>query len=425
MAWTTLSLEVTTPVFNGGADPAGKEGFRPDPESGIRVASIRGAMRFWFRALAGCLTGPDIGLLASLEQRVFGSTENTSPVRLRIPAQPGIVLPSGRHKFLQAPQAQGGRWIIYLMGQGLGDLRNRAVLRPYVEPGQEFELKIGFRHPRGGDPDAAAAVENLALASLWLTCAYGGIGARVRRGFGGLRITGADGPLPGPWASPGAVVTPGLDHYENLTCLWPQGPAGSCMRSLILLAGRPFSPSAWADVPGFPVLSKTHAPAMTSGGDAFLSWEATLAHAGEQLRHFRANRENRSGRYQPSIETREWTQVIHGPSDDYTVGALGLPVVYRDSTVNADRADSDRPLRRASPLWLRAVGSQRDWRVLSFAFRAEFLPGPDAPGVHLWSAGNRNRQLHVTDADVANLTDRWITALHDDLSFASGQASRP
>ena len=56
MAWTTLTLQVTTPLFNGGADPDGAAGFRPDQESGIRVASIRGAMRFWFRALAGCIT---------------------------------------------------------------------------------------------------------------------------------------------------------------------------------------------------------------------------------------------------------------------------------------------------------------------------------------------------------------------------------
>src|SRR6266699_1692612 len=97
MTWTTLTVQVTTPLFNGGADPGGTAGFRPDQEAGIRVASIRGAMRFWFRALAGCLTGPDLRLLATLERRVFGGAAGRgeaeegsapSPVLLRIPVQP-------------------------------------------------------------------------------------------------------------------------------------------------------------------------------------------------------------------------------------------------------------------------------------------------------------------------------------------------
>lgn len=39
-----FTLKVLTPMFMGGADPEGA------PE--LRAASIRGAMRFWFRAIA-------------------------------------------------------------------------------------------------------------------------------------------------------------------------------------------------------------------------------------------------------------------------------------------------------------------------------------------------------------------------------------
>src|SRR5579863_4570864 len=104
MEWTTLTLQVTTPLFNGGADPDGSAGFRPDHEAGVRVASVRGAMRFWFRALAGVLTGPDLPLLAALERRVFGGAGDgtrdsagsaASPVLLRIPKQPPVVPASG------------------------------------------------------------------------------------------------------------------------------------------------------------------------------------------------------------------------------------------------------------------------------------------------------------------------------------------
>jgi hypothetical protein len=427
MAWTTLTLQVTTPLFNGGADPDGAVGFRPDQESGIRVASIRGAMRFWFRALAGCVTGPDLNLLSSLERRVFGSTDASSPVILRIPAPPPVVMPNGPHRFLPPPTAQlnerrrdCSRWIIYLMGQGLGDLAQCVVRRPYVEPGRQFDLKIRFRHQPSEDSDAAMAVESLALASLWLTCAYGGVGARARRGFGGLRIIGTQGPLPGPWNDSAAVLTPGLSHYATLAALWPAGAVASCMPFISVLAGRRFDArAAWAaGPPSFPVLSRTHAPAAVSGGDAFLNWADTLIHAGEQFRHFRANRPNPNARYRPAVETYEWANVVHGQSDHFDLGALGLPIVYRDGyVVNVDRQDSERPLRRASPLWLRAVGDRDQWRLLSFAFCGEFLPGPDAAGIHLWHNGVRSQHLQVTSRDVAGLTDQWISALRDDKSF--------
>src|SRR5580692_7305259 len=88
--WVTLRLQVTTPLFNGGADPDSRADLRPEPEAGVRVASLRGVMRYWFRALAGCGIGPDLRLLAELESRVFGSAEYPSPLVMRIPSQPEV-----------------------------------------------------------------------------------------------------------------------------------------------------------------------------------------------------------------------------------------------------------------------------------------------------------------------------------------------
>jgi hypothetical protein len=438
MTWTTVTLQVTTPLFNGGADPDGSAGFRPDHEAGIRVASIRGAMRFWFRALAGVLTGQNLDLLASLERRVFGGisdgADNTgSPLLLRIPKQPPVVPVSGSHSFL-APRhlslrdrrQHESRWLLYLMGQGLGDLAGCKVRRPYVDVGQEFQLKLAFRHTAGEDADARNAIEGLAVASLWLMCTYGGVGARTRRGFGGVRVIAAGGPgsdgalpLPDPWREPASLLTPGLAYYEGLTRIWPDGPVAACMRYIAVLAGtRSFDP-AWTGPPSFPVLSRSHTRAATSG-KTFGDWSETLIHAGGQLRHFRADRANPGGgvRYDPFIETPEWASVIHGDDDHFPLGALGLPVVYKDNyVVNADGENpSEPPRRRASPLWLRAVGAGNRWRLLSFAFQDEFLPPmpADSPGVHLWSGTARGKPLRVTDDDVKRQTDRWIDVLRDD-----------
>lgn len=440
MEWTTLTLQVTTPLFNGGADPDGSAGFRPDDEAGIRVASVRGAMRFWFRALAGVLTGPDLPLLAALERRVFGGASDgrqdagsaASPVLLRIPRQPPVVPASGPHSFLPSPniplparRRDRSRWLLYLMGQGLGDLAACEVRRPYVDVGQEFRLKLGFRHAAGDDPDIRNAIEGLAVASLWLMCTYGGIGARTRRGFGGVRIIAAEGPgsggelpLPDPWRQPASLLTPDLAYYERLSCLWPDGPVAACMRYIAVLAGRTKFDPARTGPPGFPVLSRSHTSAGTSGGGTFGDWSQTLIHAGEQLRHFRADRPNPGGpvRYDPYIETPEWADVVHGASDHFALGALGLPIVYKDNyLVNADgESPSEPPRRRASPLWLRVVGADDAWRLLSFAFQAEFLPS--APAAHLWHGTSRSKPLQVTNDDVKRQTDRWIKALHDDES---------
>ena len=209
MEWITLTLQVTTPLFNGSADPDDTGGFRAENEPGVRVASIRGAMRFWFRALAGTLAGPDVRLLSSLERRVFGGIADqrsggeaatASPLILRLPDPPK---PSRDASFLERPE---GTWISYLLGLGLmrPGQGGASLLRSCVAPGgKPFELKIGFRHDRRATADVQQAIEALALASLWLTCAYGGLGARVRRGFGGVRIVAASGDLPSPWTPRG------------------------------------------------------------------------------------------------------------------------------------------------------------------------------------------------------------------------------
>jgi CRISPR-associated protein Cmr1 len=75
-----FELETVTPLFLGGADPRG------EPE--LRAASIRGALRFWLRALLGGFTGSSphgLDQLRQAESKVFGSTATgASSVIVRI-----------------------------------------------------------------------------------------------------------------------------------------------------------------------------------------------------------------------------------------------------------------------------------------------------------------------------------------------------
>lgn len=251
------------------------------------------------------------------------------------------------------------------------------------------------------------------MASLWLACAYGGIGARTRRGFGGVRLIGATGPgadaglpFPKPWDDPAALLTPNLGYYEHRAVIWPDGPVVANVPYLKTLAkGAPLSPLAWADgvIPTFPVMSKVDASAATSGGEAFDDWVKVLRHAGENWRHFRAAEPNTSpgANYQPRIESPEWIKTVHDGDTRFPIGALGLPVGFSGGKegyqVNADGAGHGDPQRRrASPLWTRVVGENEEYRLLSYAFQSRFLPG----GVTLSRGSHPVKHVQVTDDDV-------------------------
>jgi hypothetical protein len=445
MEWTTLTLQVATPLFNGGADPDGSAGLRPRQEAGIRVASVRGAMRFWFRALAGTLTGSNVRLLAALERRVFGGIADqrgsdeaamASPLILRIPDPPR---PSLDASFLRDKE---GRWISYLLGLGLmrPDKGGPRLLRPCVSPDADrpFQLKVRFQHGRNVAEQTQQAIEALAFASLWLACTYGGVGARIRRGFGGLRIIDASQNLPRPW-TPKGVLTPGLALYENTEWVWPwsTGVFGIFERHLRELIkaenGTPGTRDGWTGPPPYPVLSEKYSPAAVASRQ-FRSWQEALAYGGRQLRLFRANRPtDETRRRQARVRTAEWDDVINGNSGEFPLGGLGLPVGYQDKLterkfmVNAvHMGEPDQPeLRRASPLWLRAVGSGGSWRLFTFAFQSRFLPSSDAARVYLLpdekavNAGWRRDELTVDQGDVEHLTGQWMTAIRGGGDFAT------
>ena len=194
MTWTTVSLQVTTPLFNGGAYEGG-DCQRPARRRGRRPgASIRGAMRFWFRALAGSVIGPDLKLLSCVESKVFGSAERSSPLVLRIATQPSR-RPPIRAELPVRPVGPGRRSPLNDLPAGSEPGRHedrQQILRPYVAPGLDSSSRLAS----GIAPwttSGTEAIEALAFASLWLMC--------VRRGGARTRGVSAASALPPPPAT--------------------------------------------------------------------------------------------------------------------------------------------------------------------------------------------------------------------------------
>lgn len=151
----TLEAEAVTPLFLAGADPKG------EPE--LRPPSIRGALRYWFRAAMGGVIGDqNIDLLRQMESAVFGSTNRCSPIRIRLRHS------SGR------PQITEAKILPHVNGP-------RAGQREAFAQGEKFEL-IMWQDRKHGQEVWYAACSALMLAFI-----FGGVGLRSRRGYGTIR----------------------------------------------------------------------------------------------------------------------------------------------------------------------------------------------------------------------------------------------
>lgn len=171
-------LELLTPAFLGGHEPRKLDEITP-----VRAHSVRGQLRWWFRAAAATLIWPAndtpqareqaITDLRTVESLLFGDTKRISNL---------VVLPPevdrNRCRVYPAPDAKSSPGLRYL-GYGLFEERPPDAIYPGT-----FALTLGLR-------SVSKSVPELLGATLWLWTALGGLGARSRRGYGSLRLSKA------------------------------------------------------------------------------------------------------------------------------------------------------------------------------------------------------------------------------------------
>jgi CRISPR-associated protein Cmr1 len=185
------SFEIVTPMFLGGADPKD-----PTTPQGIRPASVKGALRFWWRALnwarVAALHGSDQNAaLRQLHQEegwLFGQSATESG------GGQGVFLMQVSDRSSVAKEQPSGVGILYLLGQGLGERRALAA-------GGSFDVHLRFR-PGTRAQDIASVTQAVQIFGL-----LGALGSRARHGMGsvaltGLRSNGLDLPA---WAVPTTV----------------------------------------------------------------------------------------------------------------------------------------------------------------------------------------------------------------------------
>jgi CRISPR-associated protein Cmr1 len=187
----TATFRIVTPMFLGGADQQAEE---------IRPSSVKGMLRFWWRALnwsryrsqAGATDASALKALHDEEARLFGSAATTingkqvggQGVFLMsvVPTQPKKINKGIVHPSLSSDGMAAARYLGYglmaAFGSKIKGTQAGQLDRDCIEHDQAFTVKIKFRNST--DVNIINALKALGL--------LGGMGSRSRHGYGSLAL---------------------------------------------------------------------------------------------------------------------------------------------------------------------------------------------------------------------------------------------
>jgi len=246
----TFQCKLLTPLFLTGAE-------KNIPE--IRPSSIKGALRWWWRAMNGNLS---LDKLQEAEAEIFGSVDKKSPLVIRTShpsikdfstdTQTGI-------EYIHNDMAK--KYLLFSQNKGMeGNEWNRAFRSE-----REFQVTL----------TADESVLENAVAAFWLFAHLGGLGTRSRRGGGNFMAT----------ISNGVSVVNGLDfepaaneHIEKYLERNIQVCLQACQINAAQTTGvTPFSTlsDAW-------IVVREHNDGVWALGDIFKAFRSDRARTGDE-----------------------------------------------------------------------------------------------------------------------------------------------
>jgi len=245
----TATFDLVTPTFLGGATPAQVEGFR--------LASLKGALRFWWRAvryaeLVAELTGhaqPEVlSALQAEEGRLFGSSgdrQGQGCFLMRFAgAAPSLAIvdraSGGRANQLRdgADGPVAGPGALYL---GYGLAKAGQLNRSYLREGQSVAVEFMFK------PSAAGCDQDQVVRAIKVLGLLGGVGSRARRGYGSLSLVRLSTGDRSPWQAPTSIegyrqavaeILPNDDHRRRAGAIPPLSAFARDSRIEILGQGK-------------------------------------------------------------------------------------------------------------------------------------------------------------------------------------------
>lgn len=316
MSAVRITLETVTLLFAGGADPRG------EPE--LRAASVRGVLRFWWRALvAGVIGDKNLETLRQEEAAVFGDTEQGSPVVVRLSGH------THPQPFLPNQNQRGMNYLLWSM------LRTNRQCLPFRA---QFTLNV---QTRPGASNGGEAFKG-ALASLWLLAHLGGLGSRSRRGGGSVQVTGALTDIP--------TGMPDLRVQAQTPQQLCTELANGLQQLRTLVSARTATPTLPSANPEFDVLHPSCCRIVVLSKQ-WSTWDQALDEVGQKFQTFRSRRP-------PDYQNVK--DVLSGNTNNLSPvhrAAFGLPIVfyYRSLSGQQGTLEGRTYERRASPLLIRVI----------------------------------------------------------------------
>lgn len=350
----TATFAIVTPLFLAGAQQDKVE---------IRAASLRGALRFWWRALAWAEVaghhdqGTALARLRQLETLLFGhagSQKQSHKAALSIVVEPS--------PFKTVTVNQGstvGLGVRYL-GYGLitdNDSKKSAgqFLRPYIKENQGFRAHFRLTPARGVIQNDCSKVKfetavELFERALHLFGLIGGLGSRTRRGWGSIALHTLEGDIK-PFTRPENVE----EYIDAVKQTLPPQQMGVSLPPYTA-----FYQGSRIDV-------------LVPKGKSAISVLNTM---GQAMQRYRSRTNGRNNFPKDAKWLRNPLDIPH-PQSIPEKASFGLPINYAgDIAVSAHipKINSDR---RASPLILHVHKlSEMEFVGVSLLMKSEFLPQP-------------------------------------------------
>jgi CRISPR-associated protein Cmr1 len=394
----TFDLETITPLFLSGADQKVAE---------LRPPAFRGALRYWFRAIAGGITSASA--MQTWENKVFGSTDSGGLVVIRVQAQQ---LTSGNALTEKKDEYPGLNYLFFSMF--------RSGSRPpkgYFNSSTNFKIILQTRL----STEESLSYLTLAAGAMWLLVNLGGVGARSNRGAGSLKcrrvgIKGID--LDCPSFSLNAIDTNTLaaelkDGITKIRRLYTDifgksSVSETQLLSFDLLSNKTSQVYIWQ-------------PSIEEDTE---EWSYILDNLGTQYQDFRRRYKNATQDDYPRV--KEWIR-SKGNSNIETVkrAAFGLPIQFYFTSLpkpnnKASLEATQKIDRSSSPLRFKVCQlKDQSFAVVIIHFKTNLLP--DNSQLRLkgkFSNGSkfesRNTSISIPDQTIIN---EFIESLENPISM--------
>jgi len=367
----SFTLEVITPLFMGGADA------RRNPE--LRPPSLRGGLRYWYRALLG---GTGAGAnLETEEADLFGSPKKGSQTSIMIRSsgipniatfkkdrairtRSGDFLPTGKDYLLWSMAESGRRGTSKYL-----------PAREYIEPGTKYSLRLRSR--------ISEVPLKKTVAALWLLGNLGALGSRARRGAGSIELIRTEPRENHP------IPFRTCQSVDDLKVYLEQG-LQNCKDAI---SGTGFAWTSFTgSLPEYSILS----PMTTSiwiVADNPAGWSSemdALQGLGARFRDFRTHLNPTGIGKADHDAVYDWL-AKGGPVPNIQRAVFGLPIPFRYEGAPGDVIISTIGDRRASPLHIRVTRlNTGNFIGVMTLFKSSFLDGAGKAKIKLQTRGWRS-----------------------------------